>query len=85
MGSFLLALCSFLLAFLRELPWWGKLEWKVEVLWLLIEGQRKMLANFAMVIEVAFVSGTWQNKQLLDVPPSHNNHKRDPWKECYTH
>jgi hypothetical protein len=46
--------------------------------WLLIEGQRKMLANFAMVIGVAFVPKTWQNKQLANVPISHNNHKRDP-------
>ncbi len=31
---------------------------------------------------VAFVLGTWKNKQLHDVPLSHNNHKRDPRKEC---
>jgi hypothetical protein len=30
--------------------------------WLLVEGQKKMLANFAMIIEVAFVLGTWKNK-----------------------
>jgi hypothetical protein len=35
-----------------------------------------MLADFAMVIRVASVSGTWQNKQLPDVPLSHNNHKK---------
>jgi hypothetical protein len=29
--------------------------------------------------------GTWQNRQILDVPFSHNNHKRDPRKECCTH
>jgi len=55
------------------------------VLWFLIEGQWKMLADFAMVIEVAFVPRTWQNKQLFDVPLSHNNHKRNPCKECCTH
>jgi hypothetical protein len=38
-----------------------------------------------MVIEVISVPGTWQNKQLLDIPISHNNHKRNPWKECCTH
>jgi hypothetical protein len=47
------------------------------VLWLLVEGQQKMLADFTMVIEVAFVPETWQNKQLFDVPLSHNNHKRN--------
>jgi len=55
------------------------------MLWLLVEGQWKMLADFIVVIKVAFVSGTWQNKQLPDVPLSHNNHKRDPRKECYIH
>jgi hypothetical protein len=39
--------------------WWGKHEWKVEVPWFLVEGQQKMLVDFTMVIEVAFVSGTW--------------------------
>jgi hypothetical protein len=48
--------------------------------WLLVEGQRKMLANFAVVIEVASIMKTWQNKQLPDVPLSHNNHKRYPQK-----
>jgi hypothetical protein len=52
---------------------------------LLVEGQWKMLADFAMVIRVTSVSRTWQNKQLHDVLLSHNNHKRNPWKECYTH
>jgi hypothetical protein len=33
--------------------------------WLLVEGQWKMLAYFAMVIEVVYVLRTWQNKQLL--------------------
>jgi hypothetical protein len=33
-------------------------EWKVEVLWLLVEGQRKMLVDFAMAIVVASVMGT---------------------------
>jgi hypothetical protein len=41
-----------------------------------------MLANFAVVIGVASISGTWQNKQLLDVPLSDNNHKRYAQKEC---
>jgi len=42
-----------------------------------------MLADFAVVIGVVSISGTWQNRQLLDVPLSHNNHKIDPQKECY--
>jgi hypothetical protein len=46
--------------------------------WLLVEGQQKMLLNFAMVIGIASVSGTWQNKQLPNVPLSHNNHKKNP-------
>ncbi len=46
--------------------------------WLLVKGQRKMLAVFAVVIGIAFVPGTWQNRQLHDVPVSHNNHKTDP-------
>jgi hypothetical protein len=62
-------------------PWWEKPKWKTKVLWLLVKGQRKMLANFVMVIRVTFVLGTWQNKQLPDVPLSHNNHKRDPQNE----
>ncbi len=57
--------------------WWGKLEWKAKVPWLLVEGQRKMLVDFAMVILIASVSRIWQNKQLYDVPLSHNNHKRN--------
>ncbi len=44
-----------------------------------------MLANFAVVIGVAFVSRTWQHKELLDVLFPHNNYKRDPQKECCTH
>ncbi len=36
--------------------------------WLLVEGQRKMLADFAVVIGVIFALGTWQNRQLPDVP-----------------
>ncbi len=63
----------------------AKPEWKVEVPWLLVEGQRKMLADFAVAIEVVSALGTWQNKQLPDVLLSHNNHKRDPRKECCTH
>jgi hypothetical protein len=46
--------------------------------WLLVEGQRKMLVNFVVVIRIAFVPGTWQNKQFHDVLLSHKNHKRDP-------
>jgi hypothetical protein len=53
--------------------------------WHLVEGQWKMLEDFTMVIGVASIPGTWQNKQLLDVPFSHNNHKRNPQKECCTH
>jgi hypothetical protein len=53
--------------------------------WLLVEGQWKMLADFAMVIGVVSVPRTWQNKQLPNVPFSHNNHKRGPWKECCIH
>jgi len=53
--------------------------------WLLVKGQWKMLADFAVVIGVAFVPGTWQNKQLPDDLLSHNNQKRDPQKECCTH
>jgi hypothetical protein len=37
-----------------------------------------MLADFAVVIGVASVLGTWENKQLPDLPFSHNNHKRNP-------
>jgi hypothetical protein len=44
-----------------------------------------MLVDFTVVIRIASVSGTCQNKQLLDVFLSHNNHKRDPQKECYNH
>jgi hypothetical protein len=51
----------------------------------LVEGHWKMLANFVMVIEIVSVLGTWQNKQFLNVLLSHNNYKRDPWKECCTH
>jgi hypothetical protein len=43
-------------------PWWGKPKWKVEVPWLLVEGQRKMLADFAVIIRVASIPETWQNK-----------------------
>jgi len=53
--------------------------------WLLVKGQWKMLANFAVVIGVASVLGTWQNRQIPDVPLFHNNHKRDLQKECCTH
>jgi len=37
-----------------------------------------MLADFAVVIGVVSILGTWQNKQIVDVLFSHNNHKRDP-------
>jgi hypothetical protein len=46
--------------------------------WFLVEGQQKMLTDFAVVIEVASFPRTWQNKQLPNVPLSHSNHKRDP-------
>jgi hypothetical protein len=59
--------------------------WKVEVPWLLVEGQGKMLVDFAVLIKVAFVLKTWQNKLLHDVLLSHNNHKRNPRKDCCTH
>jgi hypothetical protein len=59
--------------------------WKVEMPWLLVEGQGKMLVDFAVLIKVAFVLKTWQNKLLHDVPLSHNNHKRNPRKDCCTH
>jgi hypothetical protein len=49
--------------------------------WLLVKGQRKMLADFVVVIGVASIPGTWQNKQLPNVFFSHNNHKRDLQKE----
>ncbi len=52
---------------------------------LLVEGQWKMLANFVRVVGVTSILGTWQNKQLSDVPFSHNNHKGDLRKECCTH
>jgi hypothetical protein len=55
------------------------------VFWFLVKGQQKMLVDFAMVIGVASIMGTWQNKQLFDVLFSHNNHKRDLQKECCTH
>jgi len=32
-----------------------------------------MLADFTLVIGVAFVPGTWQNKELPNVFFSHNN------------
>jgi hypothetical protein len=35
-----------------------KPEWKVKVLWLLVEGQQKMLAYFAMVIKIASIPKT---------------------------
>jgi hypothetical protein len=39
-------------------PWWGKLECKGEVPWLLVKRQRKMLANFVVVIKIAPIPGT---------------------------
>jgi hypothetical protein len=45
--------------------------------WLLVEGQWKMLADFAMVIRVATILRIWQIKQLHDASLSHNNHKRN--------
>jgi hypothetical protein len=45
--------------------------------WFLVEGQQKILA-ITVVIKVVSIPKTWQNKQLPDVPLSHNNHKKDP-------
>ncbi len=42
----------------QNYPWWGKPKWKAEVPWFFIQGQRKMLVDFTMVIEVTFVPGT---------------------------
>ncbi len=53
--------------------------------WFLVQGQRKILADFVVVIIVTSILGTWQKKQLPNVRLSHNNHKRDPRKECCTH
>jgi hypothetical protein len=39
-------------------PCWAKPEWKVRVPWLLVERQRKILADFAVIIGVASVPGT---------------------------
>jgi hypothetical protein len=50
--------------------------------WLLVEGQQNMLTDFVVVIRVVSVLGTWQNKQLFNVPLSHNNHQIDPWRDC---
>ncbi len=83
--SLLLALCFFCLSFFLELPlvgkaWvqgWGALAFGY--------GATKAASRFVVVIEVAFVLGTWQNKQLPNVHASHNNHKRDACKECCTH
>jgi hypothetical protein len=61
------------------------LNGRLRCLGFLVEGQRKMLADFAVVIGVASILGTWQNRQLFDVPLFHNNHKRDPRKECCIH
>ncbi len=36
----------------------GKPKWKAEVFWLLVEGQRKMLVDFTVVIKVVFVPRT---------------------------
>jgi hypothetical protein len=44
-----------------------------------------MLVDFVVVIKIASIPGTWQNKQLLDVPLSHNNHKKYFQKECCIH
>jgi len=42
------------------------------------------VGDFAVVIGVVSVLRT-QNKHLLDVPFSHTNRTRDPWKECCIH
>jgi hypothetical protein len=46
-----------------------------------LRGRRKLLANFAMVIGVASIPRTWQNKQFPNVLLFHNNHKKNPRKE----
>ncbi len=46
--------------------------------WLLVKGQQKMLVDFAVVIGVASILGTLQNRQIPNVHFSHNNHKRGP-------
>ncbi len=56
-----------------------------EVPWILVEAQQMMLIDFVVVIGVAYVLGTRQNKKLPDVFLSHNNHKRNPCKECCIH
>jgi hypothetical protein len=53
--------------------------------WFSVEGQWKMFVDFAVVIRVASVLRIWQIKQLLDVPLSNNNNKKDFRKECCTH
>jgi len=53
------------------------LNGRLKCFWLLVEGQRKVLADFAVVIRTASIMRTWQNKQLPNVPFSHNNHKRN--------
>jgi hypothetical protein len=41
-----------------------------------------MLVDFAVVIGIASDRGTWQNKQLPNVPLSHNNHERNADRFC---
>jgi hypothetical protein len=50
-----------------------------------VEGQRLVVADFALVAGVVSAPGTWQNKQLLGDPLFHNNHKRAPQMECCIH
>jgi hypothetical protein len=50
-----------------------------------LSGRLRCFGFWLRGIGVVFVPGTWQNKQLLDVLLSHNNHKRYPRKECCTH
>jgi hypothetical protein len=50
-----------------------------------VEGQLMVLADFAVVAEVASSLGTWQNKQLLGDPLFHNSHKRAPQTEHCIH
>jgi len=38
---------------------------EVEVPWLLVEGKRKMLADFVVAITVASFPRTWQNNNFL--------------------
>jgi hypothetical protein len=81
----LISIVLLLLSILVGITLGGQSLSEAEVPWLLVEGQRKMLADFTVLIGVASALETWQKRQIPDVPLSHNNHKRDPQKECCTH